>query len=163
MNTKKLAVNATAFLIYSFGGAITEHLSYFAASIINPNSPKKALSNPIMTGFPLYGIGAYIAISMGNFLRNLGANSNNLIGLILYFISLAAILSLLEYIVGSIVNAGETSYTNNGLVESWDYSGKKYSIAGTVSLRHFISWGLLGLVVVKIHPHLIERLDKFYN
>lgn len=45
-----------SFMVYSYFGATLEHLSYFFSK------NKKTLSNPIITGFPLYGIGAYCVI-----------------------------------------------------------------------------------------------------
>ena len=143
-----------AFLIYSFFGAILEHMNYFITRLLNPSKPYKALANPIITGFPLYAIGAYLAVSI----NNLFSNQNIIIRILL----IAIALSVLEYLVGLYVGAGKGSYVydsnGNRLIDSWDYSNKNYNIGGIISLDHFIIWGILGYIIITIHPKLINKL-----
>ncbi len=65
-------------------------------------------------------------------------------------------MSVFEYGIGCLVGAGPKSYTSNGTVDSWDYSNEPFNINGIVSLRHFISWGVLGLLLEWFHPKLVE-------
>lgn len=136
-----------AFMIYSYLGATLEHLSYslFKSKISKP----KALANAIITGFPLYGSGAFLIVYLNNYLTN--------VTLPIKFLIFSFILSSLEYIAGVYTGAGKTSY-ENGMVKAWDYSDEKYNIDGKISLRHFISWGILGLLVTQIHPKIMSKI-----
>ncbi len=133
--------SAVEFMVYSYLGATLEHIRYFFSH------ERKTLANPIITGFPLYGVGAFIVI---------GVHSKLQLGFVGSFILYACLLTLLEYLVGKyITNAGTVSA--DGLVDSWNYNGS------IISPFHFIAWGLLGTLVTYIHPklshgikHLIE-------
>jgi len=137
-----------AFCIYSYLGATFEHLSYYFGK-----GPKKELANPIITGFPLYGIGAFLVVGLNEMLKRMGHDDNILI----QFAVFATGLSVLEYIVGVYVGAGKNSY-RNGMVKSWDYSDEFMNIDGKISLKHFIYWGIIGLIVIKIHYKLMTRI-----
>jgi len=137
-----------AFLFYSYIGATLEHISYS----LNKGKPKQ-LSNPIITGFPLYGIAAYGIITINSFISET---------IVLQFFIFGIVISLIEYIVGLYVGAGEKSYVD-GMVNSWDYSKEPYNLHGIVSLRHFISWGILGIILVRIHPVLIKHIKCAIN
>lgn len=130
------------FLIYSYLGATLEHLSYFFG-----NDKPKALTNPIITGFPLYGTGALIILLLAEKMQNVHWS--------LQFLVYGFVMSLFEYIIGKIVGAGEKSY-KNGMVWSWDYSNEKYNYEGIISLRHFVCWGILGLILTKINPYILK-------
>lgn len=128
-----------AFIIYSYLGATLEHMSYYI-------SPKeKLLANPIITGFPLYGLGAFLIIYL--------QQSNVVTSFLVY----GFVLSFIEYMVGLHVGAG--TRRKSGEIESWDYTGEPFNIRGIISLRHFITWGTLGLIVAKIHPKLIKLIN----
>lgn len=137
-----------AFTLYSLCGAVFEHASYN----ILPSDETKALTNPILTGFPLYGLGAYLIV-----LINSQLEKNNIESLPLKFIIFACILTLLEYLVGKYVGAGGTSIIN-GKIDAWDYSNDPYNYEGIITLRHFIIWGFLGIIISILHPHLIESI-----
>lgn len=137
------------FLIYSFFGAIFEHLSYFIGKQLF-YSKEKYLSNPILTGFPIYGLGGLLIYYLyNNYFRSYSTVS-------LFFI-FATILSSLEYFVGKyIVDAGKAT---NGIT-SWDYTNELFNYQDIISLRHFIMWGLISLVVIKIQPMLYTKLQN---
>ena len=137
-----------AFAIYSYAGATMEHLRYFFS-----NGPKKELSNPIITGFPLYGIGAYLVIIFNDLLNKSGIEN-----IIVKFAVFGAVLSVLEYIVGLIVGAGKNSY-KNGMVVSWDYSHEPFNINGIISLNHFFLWGIVGIILIHVHYKLLKRIQ----
>jgi len=67
-------------------------------------------------------------------------------------------MTFIEYVVGVYVGAGENSRDGNGNVESWDYSGYFLNYRGIISFRHFVVWGILGLLVSYIHPKLLRRV-----
>ena len=142
-----------AFLAYSFLGATLEHVRYYADSKLNPSThTPKALLNPIITGFPLYGLGAYGVATLH---QNVGVKNTPLP---VQFLAYASLRSLLEYGAGKYVGAGSKSYTRHGMVESWDYSKGKYNLGGIVSLKHFVGWGLLGLFVAHVlHPVVMRK------
>ena len=87
-----------AFLIYSYIGANLEHISYFIESFSNNYKPK-ILANPVITGFPLYGFGAYLLIIVNKILP--------IKNMLIKFIINGFILSTIEYLVGLLVNAGK--------------------------------------------------------
>ncbi len=137
------------FLIYTFFGAIFEHLSYYIGKQLF-QSKEKYLSNPIITGFPLYGLGGLLIYYLyDNYFRSYSSFT-------LFFV-FGFILSSLEYLVGKyIVDAGKT---NNGIT-SWDYTNEPFNYEGIISLRHFIMWGIISLVVIKIQPILQKKLQN---
>jgi len=136
-----------AFMIYSYLGASLEHISYFV-----DKSTQKMLANPIITGFPLYGGGAYLLILVNILLAKFNIQ-NILLRMVIYGFTLSS----LEYIVGCYVGAGKQSNTNNK-INAWDYSNEFMNIDGKVSLRHFISWSVLGLILSHIHPIIINKI-----
>lgn len=139
------------FLIYSFFGAVLEHLNYYFTNNIH-----KALANPIITGFPIYGIGAYLAISINELFKHQH--------IIIRVVLIGLVLTLFEYIIGIGVNAGSNSYvydnSGNKLVEAWDYSNDRFNIAGVISLSHLIVWIILGYIIINIHPVLLNKVNK---
>lgn len=141
-----------AFLTYSFFGATLEHLNYYLGRLRAPKTYKpKALLNAVITGFPIYGIGAYTVAG----LHQAGVKR---LPLPLQFLTYATALSGLEYGAGKIVGAGPTSYTRTGMIQSWDYSKQRYQIGGMVSLRHFVTWGLFGLLIAHVvHPIVMRK------
>lgn len=150
-----LAPHIIAFTAYSLGGAILEHMSYAVARLRTPPHiyRAKALLNPILTGFPLYGIGAYSVVALHNTLGVKRAPWP------VQFVAYAAALSALEYAVGRwVVGAGSTGNNNmtaSGMIESWDYGGG--SIVSIVSPRHFVQWGILAMLVTHcLHPALMR-------
>lgn len=137
------------FLIYTFFGAIFEHISYYVGNNFF-KTKQKTLSNPIITGFPLYGLGGLLIYYFyDRYFREYNP--------IVLFLIFGSILSIFEYWIGKfIVNAGKS----NSVVDSWDYSNEPFNYEGIISLRHFITWGILSLVVIKIHPLLEDKLKK---
>lgn len=147
---KNFWVFLTLFLFYSFLGAVGEHISYYVVR------KKKVLSNPIIEGFPIYGIGAYLAI----YLNRLFTHKWHWIIEIIFF---GFIISAIEYGIGFIGGAGANSYNGNGEVIWWDYTDTFLNINGIVNFRHFLTYGILAFVVTKIHPLLVERVNRMFN
>jgi uncharacterized membrane protein len=135
------------FLFYSILGTAIEHVSYTAEQLLDPvNAPQKAWINPVMTGFPLYGLGALLIICIKKTLIDryqLGAG----VEFGVYSISL----TLLELLAGIYVGAGKDSYID-GKVESWDYSNNWLNYDGKIDVYHAIAFGLLGMFVARLTP-----------
>ena len=154
-----LRVLTVLFLFYTFAGAVAEHLSYFIGKLFNPQAPNKALSNPIITGFPLYGIGALIIL----WLRGIVVAYQ--IPVVLEFLLYATALEFLEAGTGLIVRAGSRSYEmceGQRCVSSWDYSDGKWNILGIVDLRHFLLFGFAGMIVSRANPYVQNRVEKMF-
>ena len=139
-------INIITFLIYSYLGATLEHLSYYFSN------RKKLLANPIITGFPIYGLGAHLIIYLHEWLNQYTTHQ------LAHFMAYGAIASIFEYMIGWWVGAGRQSRDRQGNVVSWDYTNEPYNLHGLASLRHFVSWGLLGLVLVRVHQQLVMFL-----
>lgn len=142
-------------------GAMAEHLSYFIESLFNKNAIPKSLSNPIITGFPIYGIGALLVI----WLRGIAVIYH--LPLILEFCIYGLALEILEMISGGIVRAGSGSYEtcdgNKKCISSWDYSSSKWNLFGIVDLKHFLLFGIAGIAVSRVNPYVQNMVEKMFN
>lgn len=157
MKKSVLIANVIIFLIYSFIGAIFEHLSYWTAMKSDPDAPAKALANPVITGFPLYGVGAYIVVALSKYIvKPYG------LPMVAEMLLYAVVLSFIEGMTGEYVGAGGSSYKKDAcgkdMVWSWDYSENKYNVFGVTDIRHAISFALIGLVIARVHPVLECRI-----
>ena len=116
-------------------------------SIFRSIIEKKIINTGFLRGpiCPIYGIGALIMTTV------LSSLSNNVF---LLFISSVAVLTLLEYIVGVLLEKiFHTKY--------WDYSNHKINFQGRICLSNSIYWGILGVAFVKfIHPFIQEVIGK---
>jgi uncharacterized membrane protein len=146
------------FLIYSVGGSIGEHLAYYFSKKV------KIMKNPLMEGFPIYGIGAYMIVLI---MRALQASSSNpkwqalISNWVFRFVLSAVALTAVEYIGGRIVGAGKSN--TDGHVETWDYSGTFMNFQGIINLKHFLLHGVLGLDILQIHPYLVRFVNKLFT
>lgn len=150
LRNKEFQTLAALFMLYSFGGATLEHASY----CYDKYGPCKTLCNPIITGFPLYGVGALLVIYLDYKLF-----AHRRAPLLLKFAVFATVLTALEYVVGRVVGAGPKSYDDKGNVIAWDYSKERFNYQGVITLRHFISWGVLGVVVSETYPWLRRKVS----
>lgn len=141
------AIYIVLILIYTFFGGVLEHFSYFISS------DEKSLKNPFMTGFPIYAIGA---LSMIGVCSALGLSNP-----VTIFLVTASVGTALEYLVGRyIAKAGEFSDDDDNLspVKSWDYRNTPLNFQGVISAKHFVLWGILGVVAVKTFPTLKKKV-----
>lgn len=145
-----------AFFVYSYLGTTLESTSYF----ITGGTYYYRLLNPITSAFPLYGIGAYSLVYINFLLINMGlSNLSDIMQIIIKFFVFGLVASIIEYITGKyFANAGRTN-TPDCIINDWNYSNEKWNIEGIVSLEHFVMWGLVGLVVVYIHPFLMKFIN----
>ena len=49
------------------------------------------------------------------------------------------------------------------MVDSWDYSKESWNLDGKISLKHAILWGFAGLILIYIHPKLIQKIKCGVN
>lgn len=150
---KNFWVFLTMFMFWSLLGAIVEHVFY----AVGKKDGKRYMSNPVLTGFPLYGIIAYIVV----FLHRMFIYK---FSFVVQFFIYGVIISGLEYIIGKIVGAGPDHYHNgDGSIRWWNYSGKVLNFEGLVDLEHFLYYGVFGLVVSLIHPVVLERVNHAFS
>ena len=133
-----IVVNLIIFMIFSYGGATYEHLAYFF-----DQSRGKVLTNAIVTGFSIYGLGAFAMVGADKLLK-----PKNLLWRFLLY---TAVGTGIEYAGGLIVGAGPSDPTKP--VQSWDYSHIPFNYKGIISLKHAVVWGLSGFVVVAVYDH----------
>lgn len=147
MDLKRIIV---LFIFYSLLGAIAEHVSYYIAKLRDPSALPKALNNPILTGFPIYGLGGLLVV----WLHPIIARHN--IPLIVEAVIYGIVLSLIELGTGLLVKAGDRSTTrcdgNKDCIDSWDYSKGYGNLFGMVDVWHFIAFAVAGVVITKINP-----------
>jgi uncharacterized membrane protein len=129
-------------LIYSFLASVMEQARYLFSG------DKKVVAN-IITGFPLYAIGAYLIVFINKYIKHY----NIFTKLILFTIVLVP----LEYVTGILVNAGMT--TESGHVQSWDYNSRMFNYKGILSLETSVGFGVLALIVSYMHPVLKRRIQ----
>lgn len=127
------------FFIYTFFGAIAEHISYYFSNT------KKTLSNPIIEGFPLYGLVAVIFVFINKYIPK-----NYLIEFLIY----GMVATSIEFVTGLAVGAGPSK----GVVDSWDYSNNPLNYKGIIDIYHFIAFGIAGMIIVRINPYLMKLL-----
>ena len=141
MNKETILYFVAYFIIYSFVGWILE-------SVYKSVGQRKLVNSGFLIGpvCPIYGTGAILLILTLSSLKNTP---------ILLFIAAFFMLSILEYIVGFLLEKiFKTKY--------WDYSHLKFNIKGRVCLKNSIFWGILGVIficfinpVVETHIHYI--------
>ena len=142
-------VNFILFWTFTLLGAIIEHIAYYLSS------KKKTLSNPILTGFPLYGFCGLLVIYLDNY-TILHQQSG-----IIKFITFSIILSTIEYITGILVNAGKNSNKNN-IINSWNYSNNFMNIDGKIDLLHTIFFGLCGYLIAQYYPTMYKYIHRIF-
>lgn len=170
-------------IIYSVIGAIIEHLSYFLSC------KRKIMTNPILTGFPLYAIAPLILLWLHGLIFNTGGlvPTKNADGstyepttnIVVDFLFGAIVLTIVEYIAGLIVGAGPKSngratFTKNdgdghiitnhvNYEHSWDYTNTFLNYKGIINFRHFIIYGIAAVIVLRIYPFLFEKINALFK
>ena len=140
MNKETILYFVAYFIIYSFVGWVLE-------SVYKSVGQRKLVNSGFLIGpvCPIYGTGAILMI------LTLSSFKNNPI---LLFISAFFILSILEYIVGFLLEKiFKTKY--------WDYSNLKFNIKGRVCLKNSIYWGILGVIFICFINPVVETHIKY--
>lgn len=151
--TSNIKIILIMFMLYSYIGATTEHISYFKSPI------KKVLMNPIITGFPLYGIGAFMILIFKSILIRYTDN------ILIRFLTYATISTIIEYIVGKYIiniNTKNNEGLDNTLIKSWNYSNEPFNYKGIITLKHFIKWGIFGVCLDILHPKILKVFNDTY-
>ena len=140
MNKETILYFVAYFIIYSFVGWVLE-------SVYKSVGQRKLVNSGFLIGpvCPIYGTGAILMILTLSSLKN---------NPILLFISAFFILSILEYVVGFLLEKiFKTKY--------WDYSNLKFNIKGRVCLKNSIYWGLLGVIFICFINPVVETHIKY--
>jgi hypothetical protein len=142
------------FIFYSLLGAIAEHVSYFVAKLRKPAALPKALNNPILTGFPIYGLGGLLVVWLHPIIFAYGILAEAIV--------YGGVLTLIELVSGLIVKAGAGSTTKctdgKDCIDSWDYSKGYGNLFGVVDIWHFVAFAIAGIVITKINPYVETAL-----
>jgi Putative ABC-transporter type IV len=135
------------FLVFTLLGAVAEHLSYYFSS-----GPPKVLANAVVTGFPLYGIGAVLVWWLHKYVVQAP--------LMMQFLLYGTVLSALELGAGVIVGAGPNSYDKHGGIISWDYSHNFGNLLGIIDVYHFFVFGVLGVATAYAADWIDDKVNQ---
>lgn len=136
-----IAIYFLLFIIYSFIGYIVEVI-YVSLYDKKLNLARGFLIGPLL---PIYGTGSVLISLL------LSKYSNNLL---LVFILSLVICSVLEYFTSLIM---EKIFS----LRWWDYSNKKFNIAGRICLENGVLFGIGGVLVVLINPYILNIINSF--
>lgn len=132
------------FLLYSIFGFIMESTLYKNIQI---NKHSGIFFGPVTA---VYGIGI-ISLELLNKYIFKKMKSNKFLKLIIEFITITLILSLIEYLGGTILNSLFG-------IDMWDYSKEKIHFGKYLCLRNSIIWGLLGLAYINIFKPFTDKI-----
>lgn len=132
------------FLLYSLFGFIMESTLYKNIKI---NKHSGIFFGPITA---VYGVGI-VTIELLNKYFFSKIKNNKILKIIVEFIVLTIILSLIEYIGGTILN-----YLFH--IDMWDYSNVKFHFGKYVCLRNSLIWGLLGVAYIHIFKPFTDKI-----
>lgn len=121
----------------------------------SPSNKSRRWINPgFLTGpyLPLYGFGLCSLYLLAGLEDTFFIQNADVSGKVLLFVTMAIVMTLLEYIAGLIFIKGMK-------VQLWDYSKERFNIQGIICLRFSIYWALLGAVYYfLIHPHIVNAV-----
>jgi uncharacterized membrane protein len=130
------------FVVYSFMGWLME--TAFAGVIEREFVNRGFLIGPFC---PIYGFGAVLIILCSAWLR--GFFENNLTFLIISIIMAIVLTTLLEMIVGAMLE----KLMNR---KWWDYGDKLLNFHGYICLQYSLLWGVLAFLTIEvIHPSIL--------
>lgn len=142
----KMIYYINTFFIYSFFGFIMET---FLKTFFFPS-----MNNGILYGpwIPVYGFGAVVIVIMMRTVFN-RIKLSRFWKIIILFVSLAFILTLLEYLGGILIKA---------LFHKtfWDYSNFKYNFGPFISLEMTFVWTAFSIVFVYIIKPIMDNIIK---
>ncbi|ARF09198.1 protein of unknown function DUF1113 [Catovirus CTV1] len=158
--TTEIIANIIAFFVYSYMGSTLESMSYYFMG----RTYYYKLTNPVITAFPLYGIGAFLFIFVDYLLNYTGINNIDILfQLIIKVLVLGFVASVLEYITGKYFSNAGRGANPGCILQDWDYSNEPLNIDGIVSFRHMLLWGMLGITIVYTYPYLMKFLSCGLN
>ena len=134
------------FFIFSILGHILE-------TVLMPHIESGIMFGPWT---PIYGIGVIIILVINKLLTK--KNINNKLYPIMIFILCAIVLSIIEFIGGTLI---EITF---GRI-FWDYSNEPFHLGKYASLKMAIIWGISGIIITYIFKPIInlyiEKVPKF--
>lgn len=137
-------------VVYSIFGFLLESEVY---KINNSNTHSGILYGPYTF---VYGFGVLFSILVHELLLN-QLKINKYFKLVVYYITFTILLSLIEYIGGTILNLIFN-------IDMWDYTNHKIHFGKYVCLTNSLIWGLLGTFnIYFIYPKLKEYLKRIPN
>lgn len=122
---------------------------------VSKNNPERRWINPgflIGPYLPLYGTGLVALYLMASV--DSGAFINNIVlQKIFVFISMAVMMTFIEYITGLI-------FIRHLKVKLWDYTDEWGNIKGIICPKFSLAWALIGgIYYFLVHPYILEALN----
>lgn len=133
------------FLVFAFlffiGSCLGWCIELFYRRFISSGNKDRKWINPgFLTGpyLPLYGFGLWGMFQMSYAIKMI-TFGNRAVDTIIVFISMAVIMTVLEYAAGIIFIKGMK-------VKLWDYSREKLNFQGIICPKFTVIWGILGML-----------------
>ena len=124
----------------------------------SPANPERKWINPgFLTGpyLPIYGFGLCVLYLLAGIEETALMQEAAWGGKLILFLTMALVMTLLEYIAGLIFIKGMK-------IRLWDYSKEKFNLQGIICLRFSFYWALLGaFYYFIIHTRILEALRWF--
>lgn len=122
---------------------------------VSKNNPERRWINPgflIGPYLPLYGTGL-VALYLMASVDSGAFISNRVLQKIFVFISMAVMMTLIEYITGLI-------FIRHLKVKLWDYTDEWGNIKGIICPKFSLAWALIGgIYYFLVHPYILEALN----
>lgn len=134
------------FLLYSIIGFIMESTLF---KIQNISKHSGIFYGPITA---VYGIGV-LSIELLNKYLFSKIKSSPIVKIIIEYIILTIILSLIEYLGGTILNLLFH-------IDMWNYSDKFLCFNKYICLQNSLIWGLLGLIYIYVIKRITDKIIK---
>lgn len=131
------------FLIFSVLGFIME-------SVVYKVSGSAQHSGVLLGPYTLvYGIGGIFIILINNYFYKI--QINGFIKVILLFIIFSIVCTLVEYIIGNLINIIFN-------IDKWNYTDHKFHFGKYICLDLALTWGFLATIIIKVLKPFLEKL-----
>ena len=131
------------FLIFSVLGFIMESVVY---KVSGSTQHSGVLLGPYTL---VYGIGGIFIILINNYFDKI--QINGFIKVILLFIIFSIVCTLVEYIIGNLINMIFN-------IDKWNYTDHKYHFGKYICLDLALTWGGLATIIIKVLKPFLEKL-----
>ncbi len=135
--------------IFLLGSVIGYIFETVLKILVNPDAKNGILYGPWI---PIYGFGCMIIIALMRLIFN-RTNFNRITKIILTFVSVAVVITILEYLGGFLI---EKLFHK----VFWDYTKMYFNIGKYASLEMSLVWGILSLVFIYIIKPVEEKIIK---
>ena len=131
------------FIIFSLLGFIMESVVY---KVSGSTSHSGVLLGPYTL---VYGIGGLLTVIINKYIDKL--EINNILKLIILFIIFTVVCTLVEYLIGNLINLIFN-------IDKWNYTKHKYHYGKYICLDLALTWGLLSLFIIKFLKPFLDKV-----